>query len=78
MKWRGLQTLEWRQKLNQQLRRVGYRLGELDETFDDEIATRQLDLGREASDSSNSVELYDLANDIGERNNLDNFGRRNH
>lgn len=30
----------------------------------------QLDGGRSAIDSSNAVELYDMANDIGERNNL--------
>jgi hypothetical protein len=38
MNFLGLKSDACRNKLDRQLRRVGYRLGELDETFDDEIA----------------------------------------
>ena len=38
MQFLGLKSTAWREKLNEQLRRVGYQLGDIDESFDDEVA----------------------------------------
>ena len=41
----GLKSTDWRDKLDRQLHRVGYQLGELDESFDDEITVAPLGRG---------------------------------
>jgi hypothetical protein len=45
MQFLGLNSTNWRQKLGQELRRVGYELGNLDEVLDDEISVSPLGQG---------------------------------